>query len=1092
MARLVHLSAPAIVVAMLGTACLGEDEQSRPNGQGPRYTPGQTDYVTEAPAGAGIAGSTGSGGSGGTGGSSGNPGVIHASAPVHLRRTAPADEGDVLRVDANRLFQLSPVRGFLMYDLADPAQPRQMARLPVAGHPVEMFISGTTVYALLRDVRSLDQVGGVFQYQRRQHSRLVTIDVSDPAHPRIAGTLDIAGYLGDGSTRRVQNTIYTVAWLPAAREPLWWQDPNFEKEQVWVVALDVSNPARPMETGRLSLLEGSSIFEPAIPQGTWRQRSPKGFALTFSGNVLLVVQGWKDGQYGRDPSYIGSDGLPWITCRERQEAIVSVVDIGDPAAPLRERARFQTVGSPAASPAFIAGATADSGTFYGLFSQEIMVTGENDRCTSDFVVRNRLEAWSVGPSGPRKLDALDFGGPRAAVASSAFDLKGKVAYAASGNPGHPLFAFSLTDPADLKLLSETPGLSGELSLFRLVDNGRFLLAVGREPPERCGGQPAGPMMGERPAVTLIDVRDPAAVALVQRRCLDNVAADWLGSALVSDLRQAHWFAEEQVDSDLNLVTLPIPAYRRVEDSRGSSLRVETAVGLMTWDVRNYPERPPAGQQAAAVIDSFPAPLLPTGRVSRSVLFRHQSPGGAPPRRMLLTASDTHLSLVDIEDLRAPRALSNTEVTAHHEQSFRFGEHLVEQVQSRPERAWPARQDETVEFRVRRGSGDRGDGPETPALARIEVARVQRVLAQGENLVLFVNNIPGGTGQPATTDVQVVDLRDPSRPRLAGKLALPVAIYQHWPQARHFAVAAHGLAFLAWGPAGHQKRLLHVDVQDPDTPKLREQELPMRGRQTELGWQPESTDPALVADAVERDGFYLSDRKEDGAITHPSGVKSTLYRYLVQRWQPGDAGWTAGPEINVPGRLLRTWRAADGSRLLLSESGETLPLERTGHQSTTQSRLWLMRQEKLPSGQIVARLLDSHPLVDRQLSSLVLEGDRLMVTARMPAELSASVLDRQQTSDRLLVFDLAGQKLRVVHDQPSHLRGLTLLGSQLGKLVVQAGGDGILAVDLTAPASPRTTGFLPTGDYGGRLEFLGGDAYISAGYLGLLRLGLGAM
>ena len=41
---------------------------------------------------------------------------------------------------------------------------------------------------------------------------------------------------------------------------------------------------------------------------------------------------------------------------------------------------------------------------------------------------------------------------------------------------------------------------------------------------------------------------------------------------------------------------------------------------------------------------------PTARSAASVLFTHQ---GATARRMMLNLSDTHLSVVDIEDLNAP-------------------------------------------------------------------------------------------------------------------------------------------------------------------------------------------------------------------------------------------------------------------------------------------------------------------------------------------------------------------------------------------------------------------------------------------------------
>ena len=178
---------------------------------------------------------------------------------------------------------------------------------------------------------------------------------------------------------------------------------------------------------------------------------------------------------------------------------------------------------------------------------------------------------------------MEFGGPRGAVGKGAFDLERKLAYAATGKQGDPMFAFGLADPADLRLLSQAPDVSGDLSLFRLVDRGQFLLAVSREPPERCPGQPPNPVTGDRPAVSLIDVRDATAIALVQRRCLDAVAGDWLTAAAEHNLRQAHWLAEQHTDGD-RPPTLPVHAFRRVDDQSGSwSHRVETAVGLMTWD-----------------------------------------------------------------------------------------------------------------------------------------------------------------------------------------------------------------------------------------------------------------------------------------------------------------------------------------------------------------------------------------------------------------------------------------------------------------------------------------------------------------------------
>jgi hypothetical protein len=496
---------------------------------------------------------------------------------------------------------------------------------------------------------------------------------------------------------------------------------------------------------------------------------------------------------------------------------------------------------------------------------------------------------------------------------------------------------------------------------------------------------------------------------------------------------------------------------------------------MSWDA-SHPQ----------VIDSVPAAVHPRGQVGRTLLFRHQPPGGAPSRRMLLNASDTHLSLVDVDDLRQPRLLSSLEVAPFHQQSFRFGEHLVEQVTPRGPRAWPRWWDDSSELRVRRA-----DTEDAPVLARLEGKRVRLVLAHGNNLVLFVDDVSRGAEVLPKTEVQIVDMRDPSRPRPAGKLALPAPLYTG---PRDFVATTQGFTFHAASEAnwGRHALFLHLDLRDPDAPKIGEQRIPLRGREVEsVGWMPEWIEPALIADPAGPEGFYLSFRREDGTVTEPHGGMSTRYRYFVQRWQPGAGDWKRGPEINVAGPLLRTWRAADGNRLLLSEHTAYRRAEGPVYDLDVDTRLSLMREESLPSGPVVARLLDSHVLVNRQRSSLILEGDRLVVTARRwYGDLGPS--GGQETSDRLLVFDLAGQKLQLVHDQPSHLRGLVLLGSHRGNLLVSAGGDGILAVDLSNPASPRTAGFLPTGDHATHVEFIGDDAHITAGHRGLLRLGLGGM
>ena len=74
------------------------------------------------------------------------------SAAPPQGRTGEVQEADIYRVDQNRLFYLNTYRGFMIFDLADSKNPVLLSRLPIYGYPIEMFVQGNTVYALIRDV----------------------------------------------------------------------------------------------------------------------------------------------------------------------------------------------------------------------------------------------------------------------------------------------------------------------------------------------------------------------------------------------------------------------------------------------------------------------------------------------------------------------------------------------------------------------------------------------------------------------------------------------------------------------------------------------------------------------------------------------------------------------------------------------------------------------------------------------------------------------------------------------------------------------------------------------------------------------------
>jgi hypothetical protein len=182
---------------------------------------GATDFVTEEPY---------YGGNRLAGGDAQNPAAPSDSSGSSDKNGAPSgrtgtvEEADIYRVDQNRLFYFNTYRGFMIYDLADAKNPKLLSRLPVYGYPVEMYVEGSTVYALIRDALYLTQDAGGQKFERHDTSQLVTIDVSDIQHPQVMKTIDIIGQLREGVSRKIDDTVYVVSYIPGGYYGWWYWD----------------------------------------------------------------------------------------------------------------------------------------------------------------------------------------------------------------------------------------------------------------------------------------------------------------------------------------------------------------------------------------------------------------------------------------------------------------------------------------------------------------------------------------------------------------------------------------------------------------------------------------------------------------------------------------------------------------------------------------------------------------------------------------------------------------------------------------------------------------------------------------------------
>ncbi len=1064
-----------------------------------RLLPGQTDFVSEEPNQHGEG--RGDWASPGTNGElDANKDGAQAPGAPPQGRTGDVEEADIYRVDNNRLFYLNTYRGFIIYDVNNPKTPKLVSRLPVYGYPIEMFVSGTTVYALLRDSLYLTQSKGKLEFQRHNVSQLVAIDISDIKNPKVLKTVDIKGKLREGVSRKIEDTIYVVSYIPQHYYWGWGYNQNKEKEQAWVYSFNVKNPKAPQLVEKLKLFEGGSYKIKDEKTGTNLRSYFGNVQISATSNTLMVVENWRKYGWVKGSKYQCSSSV------RLQQAVVSLVDISDPTGKIKVHAKFKTYGElgDQFKQTYIYDKSTGKATYYGIFARR---EWNSINCTGTSIIQNTLEAWDVTNGGsPVKVDSLAFGKPNETVRGSAFDRDRKVAYAITAEQVDPLYAISFADPKNLKVLSEIDGLSGDMNVFRLVEGGKFLLGIGRDNSQVCDGfgQPGTTWRSSGVAVSVVDVRDLTKIRLVQRACVAVQNAKWVGSALNWNRDQAHKMIGMHSDSRANVITVPVYYYKKHDSSSWWWYQRETAVGLMSWNIGAYDETKDHTQQK--VLQNFGTLIHAKGQVKRSIVFTHK---GSKDRRMVINLSDTHLSVFDIDDLSQPVEQSVVEVAPYYQQVFRFGSHMVEHIGPRSY-YWDYWGDTGVgaksEFRVKAiGSGKLED---SKVVASFSVGQVHRVIKHGDKLVLF-RYLPHDASKRGylnrESEALVYDLSNPAAPTKAGQIKLPTSVmpyYRYWcgevgylggywfDYSSDFTVIDGGVAFLArhYDPAlkTWKRQLIYLDLAKAYAPQVHTYTLTSASNWAFIN---------VVPDDADSSAFYLNYRTYLGKTTKPNGQVVYKYKYFAQHWKGitgGKTGLQSGPAINLPGRLIRAFKGSWGSTMLLTHDyfyvKHPVP-GKTYHKYQAHFRLNLLQRTTL-LGQPVASLLDSRLFSSFYLKGLVVNGGKLVINARRDYYYrQQNNLQWSDLSDHLIVLDISAGMLKQTYSEPTGTYRVNLMGVHQGRLFVNLPGDGILVVDMSQPGKMVGQQFLRTLGWATHLEFSADKLYVAAGHFGIYEMKL---
>jgi hypothetical protein len=984
-------------------------------------------------------------------------------------RSGEVEEADIYKIEKDRLYLLNTYRGFMVLDIADRKQPKVLARLPIYGTPVEMFVQKSTVYALVRDALYLTQDKGQLHFQRHGLSQLHAIEISNPSKPKLLSTVEIAGELREGLSRKIDDTIYVVSYTPQGYGGGWrYQQDPAQKEQAWVYSFSVASPGLKL-VDKLQIFEGGSGSESDEQAGTSKTRSFNSIAISATENALMVVENWNTWGSVSGSSY--SCG----SYESLQQAVVSLVDISSPSGKIKLHTKFETYGElrDQFKQTYLHDATTGKGTYLGIFARREWLSKD---CKGESRIENNLEAWDVTVgAAPKKLSSLSFGKPNETIRGSAFDPERKVAFAITAEQIDPLYALSFANPSKLAILSEIGGLSGDMTVFRLIGDRKFLLGIGRDTSAACTGfdSPAAGFASNI-AASIIDVQDLGKIRLVQRKCVTVQDASFVGSELTWNLDQAHKLIGMHEDGLKNLVTIPVHYSKKTSEADGWWWRHETAVGILSWDLARYD--PAKDEKTQTVLESHGTVVHPQGEVRRSIVYTHP---GVKPERTMLNVSNTHLALTSLEDLAKPVALGSLEVAPFRRALLQIGGALVEQV----EPGWESGADGKTTFRVKK----LGAGVDTaPALASFEVKNVLRVLKHGTRLVVLRQAENAGVW---TVEAVIYELKNPLQPVLLGALPLPVPYLPYWTVRpdrtgvfgegdRQVVLSTRGVAFLKseWDDKAqaNSSSLVLLDLAG-SKPSLTEQKLPAVKGRSYL---------ELVPDGAY--GFFLGARDLLGEET-VEGRTFEKVKHHAQRWSWYSWGAKAVSSVNLPGRLMESFSL--GTPLMLT-SGLSYELGKNGEWAESS---WLAL---LLPGFTSATLVSSTTLTGLTVASAAREGSRLYLDASArriygggPGPALKVMMPTAPAEDELVAFDLYFLDFQRLFQHKLGTENATILAATKGRLLYQLPGDGLLVIDASNPSKPRGQQFLRTQDWGTEAEVVGTTAYVAAGYYGIYELDL---
>ena len=246
--------------------------------------------------------------------------VSNPAEPVEIGSVVPAGgRVDDVEVLGGMAYVLKRPFGLGIIDVSNPAAPIEVGALDTPNVSQDVAVIGEMAYVV--DGGVLGPFGGPFGASLR------VIDVSDPAIPVELGALELGGTVERAHSWRGVAVVGGLAYV--ASVVLGAQGPTIFVESAGLRVIDVSNPAAPVEVGRLDTLDDSLAVAVA-----------GGHAYVVDGSGLRVI----DVSNPTVPFEVGGvntsggaidvevlDGLAYVA---KGPSGLGIIDVSNPAAPI--------------------------------------------------------------------------------------------------------------------------------------------------------------------------------------------------------------------------------------------------------------------------------------------------------------------------------------------------------------------------------------------------------------------------------------------------------------------------------------------------------------------------------------------------------------------------------------------------------------------------------------------------------------------------------------------------------------------------------------------------------------------------------------